>query len=171
MAKAASFGNKKLDNFMNKYDPEKYGPDEIDRRIIRILSKDGRASYTQIAGEMNLTPATIRYRVNRLIEMGVIKNFKPLVDKKLYNLDISAYFMISLEATKFTGEVVKKLQGFKAIRQISILANNPNIICTIFAQNMDQFSVLLSEVTQIEGIKDVNTNFIIKTVSPGCFMQ
>ncbi|NVM52784.1 MAG: Lrp/AsnC family transcriptional regulator [Candidatus Helarchaeota archaeon] len=171
MTKALEFTEKKLEFYMREYDPEDYNPDEIDRRIIRYLSEDGRASYTQIAESIGVTPATVRNRLTRLIELKIIRNFKPIVDKKLYNLDISAFFMITLESSKLTEGVVTHLQDFTQISQISILASDPNIVCNVFAKNMEDFSILLAKVTQIDGIKDVKSNFIIKSVAPGCFMQ
>ena len=171
MTKAIMYGNQKLDIYVDKYDFEDFNPDAIDRRIIRYLSVDGRASYTQIAEYIGVTPATVRNRLTRLVGSGIIKSFKPVVDKKLYNLDISAFFMITLEASKLTEAVVGQLQENSEISLISILASNPHIVCTVFAKNMEAFSLLLARITQIDGIKEINTNFIIKSVVSGCFMQ
>lgn len=171
MAKAVAYTNKKLDFFINGDESEGYNPDEIDRRIIQYLSMNGRASYTEIAEFMKLSPAAIRYRLTRLLDCGVIKNFKPLVDKKFYNLDISAYFMINLDSNKCTEEVVAKLQELTEITQISILTSNPNILCMGFTQNMELFSMLLAKITQIDGVKEVQTNFIVKSIATGAFIQ
>jgi Lrp/AsnC family transcriptional regulator, leucine-responsive regulatory protein len=172
MAKAIAYTDKKLDSYLLKRGSlEDYYPDEIDRRIIQYLSQNGRASYTEIADNMKLTPAAIRYRLTRLIDCGIIKNFKPLVDKKIYNLDISAQFMINLESTKYTEEVVNELRKLAEINQILIMSSNPNIHCIGFTQNMDLFSMLLAKITQIDGIKEVQTNFIVKSITTGAFIQ
>lgn len=171
MAKAISMTNNKLDFYIQDFSSEEFNPDEIDRRIIRCLSDDGRASYTQIADILGVTPATVRNRLNRLLEVKIIKNFKPVVDKKLYNLDISAFFMITLESSKLTEKVMSQLQEHSEISQISALASNPHIVCTVFAKNMEEFSLVLARITQIDGIKEINTNFILKSIVSGCFMQ
>ncbi|HUX99346.1 MAG TPA: Lrp/AsnC family transcriptional regulator [Candidatus Deferrimicrobium sp.] len=161
----------KKDIGFDGYYSEDYLPDEIDRRIIRCLSEDGRASYSQIATNLGVTAATVRNRISRLVDFGIIKNFKPLINKKFYKLDISAFLMITLDSSKVTEEIIAKLQDFSEISQIAILTSNPNIVCTVFAQNMDLFSILLSKVTQLDGIKDVKTNFILKSVASGFFIQ
>ncbi|MHA1651919.1 MAG: Lrp/AsnC family transcriptional regulator, partial [Candidatus Helarchaeota archaeon] len=158
MAKTVTYANKKLDYFWHQHSFEEdgeneYNPDEIDRRIIRELSRNGRASYTEIAEMLNVTSATVRNRMNRLINLGIIKNFKPLIDRKLYNLDISALLFITLETNKMTEKVVTELQEFPEITQISIMATDPNIVCNIFAENMGVFSLLLARITQLEGVK------------------
>jgi Lrp/AsnC family transcriptional regulator for asnA, asnC and gidA len=173
VAKAITYASKKLDFYVQKERDLDlyYHPDELDRRIIRCLSEDGRASYTQIAEWLKVTPATIRNRLNRLLEVKVIRHFKPVLDMKLYDLDISALFMINVEASKMTEQVVTELQGFSEISQISILTGNPSIVCTVYTKNMDEFSVLLASITQIDGIKNIKTNFILKSMTSGCLMQ
>ena len=153
------------------YYAEDYLPDEIDRRIIRYLSEDGRASYSKIAEFIGVTPATIKNRLTRLIEFGIIRNFKPLIDKRFYRLDISAFLMISLEASRQTEQVVSKLHDIPEVSQISVLSSNPNIVCTVFAQNMNMFSSMLAKIMQLDGIKDVKTNFILKSYASGFFIQ
>lgn len=171
MAKAISYANKKLDFYVKDYELEEYNPDELDRRIINCLSEDGRATYTQIAEILRVTPATIRNRLNRLLETKIIQNFKPVIDKKFYQLDISAFFMISLESSKLTQEVVNQLQDHEGISQISVLTSNPNIVCTVYAKNMEEFSILLARLTQIDGVRDIKTSFILKSITSGCLMQ
>ncbi len=168
MAKAVAYTDKKLDAFV---ETAEYNPDELDRRIIRELSKNGRASYTEIAENMRVTPATVRNRLNKMIEAKIIKNFKPVIDKKLYNLDISALFMISLDSSKLAETIVNKLEDFQEITQITVLASNPNIVCTVYAENMAMLSMLLTQITQLDGIKDVIANFVVKSIGSGFLVQ
>jgi Lrp/AsnC family transcriptional regulator for asnA, asnC and gidA len=46
--------------------------DELDTQIVQLLHKDGRMAYTEIAKRLDAPEATIRYRVQRLIETGAI---------------------------------------------------------------------------------------------------
>jgi Lrp/AsnC family transcriptional regulator for asnA, asnC and gidA len=47
--------------------------DDLDRRIIAILQTDGRRPYSQMAEELNIPPSSVRYRVQRLEESGVLQ--------------------------------------------------------------------------------------------------
>lgn len=53
--------------------PPSQGLDEIDRRVIESLRKDGRAAFAQIADSLNVSPGMIRLRFNRLVEQGYLK--------------------------------------------------------------------------------------------------
>ena len=47
--------------------------DKIDSKIICLLQKDGRMANTEIAKRVGITEATVRNRINRLIEDDIIQ--------------------------------------------------------------------------------------------------
>jgi Lrp/AsnC family transcriptional regulator for asnA, asnC and gidA len=47
--------------------------DELDRQIVMALEDDGRRPYRDIARELKVPEATVRSRVNRLLEGGIIR--------------------------------------------------------------------------------------------------
>ena len=47
--------------------------DELDRRIIQLLQKDGRASNTLLARSAQVSEGTVRRRLKRLIGEGIVK--------------------------------------------------------------------------------------------------
>ncbi|MEW5812468.1 MAG: Lrp/AsnC family transcriptional regulator [Actinomycetota bacterium] len=47
--------------------------DEVDRRLLRALQDDGRASYVELAVAVGLSPAGARRRVMRLVENNVVR--------------------------------------------------------------------------------------------------
>ena len=55
---------------MTRSDPVRL--DDVDRRLLRILQADGRASYAAMAGEVGLSAPAVRLRVQRLVDDGVL---------------------------------------------------------------------------------------------------
>jgi DNA-binding Lrp family transcriptional regulator len=56
------------------------GLDEVDVRILRLLEANGRATYGEIAGLVNLSPNAVRARVRALTKRGVIRGIHADVD-------------------------------------------------------------------------------------------
>lgn len=54
--------------------------DRKDRRILRELDRDSRQSYTAIAKRLSMPAETVRYRVQKLLEQGAIRNFLTVID-------------------------------------------------------------------------------------------
>ena len=54
--------------------------DAIDRRILSLLMEDGRRTYDDIAGQVNLTAPSVKRRVDRLRTSGALQGYTAVVD-------------------------------------------------------------------------------------------
>src|ERR687886_2051706 len=71
-------------------------PDELDRQIIRLLRADGRRSNREIARRLDVPEATIRYRVRRLVESGILK-ITASVDPEHLGYALTAVISVQVE--------------------------------------------------------------------------
>ena len=55
--------------------------DRIDRRILRSLQRDSRASIADLAAEVALSPSACHRRVKLLEERGVISGYAATLDR------------------------------------------------------------------------------------------
>ncbi|TFF92400.1 AsnC family transcriptional regulator [Candidatus Thorarchaeota archaeon] len=53
--------------------------DDLDRNIIRLLQKDARMPFTEMARELDKPDTTVHFRTRRLLENGVVKRLGALV--------------------------------------------------------------------------------------------
>lgn len=75
--------------------------DNLNRKILNKLQKDGRVSFSSIARELGVNEATIRYRVKNLIDEGVITKFTALLDPTKIGFPITAIVMIKIDPKLF----------------------------------------------------------------------
>src|SRR5215510_413434 len=71
--------------------------DAIDRRILRALQANGRMTYDELAGQVNLSASATLRRVKRLEETGVIGGYVALVPPERVGLGLTAYINVRLE--------------------------------------------------------------------------
>ena len=83
--------------------------DELDLRIIRSLNQDGRKPFKTIAEELDVSDTTIRKRVKRMQEDGVIKKFMVLINYRLMGRVVKAFIGLKISPAKIS-EVVEKLE-------------------------------------------------------------
>lgn len=57
-----------------------YELDETDILIIKSLLQDGRKSFRQISRELHISTPTIKFRFQRLVNIGLIKSIVPIFD-------------------------------------------------------------------------------------------
>ncbi|MEU3556760.1 Lrp/AsnC family transcriptional regulator [Streptomyces fragilis] len=68
-----------------------YAPDSTDLRILEVLQRDGRASFTELARAVSMSASAVTERVRRLEEAGVIQGYSAVVDPERLGLPILAF--------------------------------------------------------------------------------
>ena len=56
--------------------------EEIDRQILRLLSQDGRMSFTDLGRATGLSTSAVHQRVRRLEQRGVIRGYTVVVQSE-----------------------------------------------------------------------------------------
>jgi Lrp/AsnC family transcriptional regulator, leucine-responsive regulatory protein len=92
--------------------------DHTSRRILQLLSADGRASYQAIADEIGLSRPAVMERVKRLEEAGFISGYHARLDRGKSGFPITAFVAIRYPVTEHAGDEP----------QIQALAANPNVL-------------------------------------------
>ncbi|MBA2414544.1 MAG: Lrp/AsnC family transcriptional regulator [Geodermatophilaceae bacterium] len=68
--------------------------EDTDRRIVRVLSEDGRVSYTDLAERVGLSVSAVHQRVRRLEARGAIRGYAARVDPDALGLPLTAFVSI-----------------------------------------------------------------------------
>ncbi|RJX37303.1 Lrp/AsnC family transcriptional regulator [Paenibacillus pinisoli] len=71
--------------------------DEIDRKIIKELNRNGRISYTDLAKEIGLSRVAVQARVSTLMDTGVIERFTAVINPEKIGIGVSAFFNVEVE--------------------------------------------------------------------------
>jgi len=133
--------------------------DAIDIQILEELREDSRKSFNVIADGVGKTEATVRRRVNKLIEDNVIRKF---------TIDYSVNSKPKTQATvkiepdfKEIKNILKELKGIDEITDIWRLSGNCGIFIKVEIESIEKFNPLIEEkISQIKGCKIIETCFI-----------
>jgi Lrp/AsnC family leucine-responsive transcriptional regulator len=71
-------------------------PDEIDARILRLLVRDARASYTDLGVAVGLSANAVAQRMRRLEEAGVVRGYRAVLDPALETQGVSAVVQLRM---------------------------------------------------------------------------
>jgi len=77
--------------------------DDIDRRLIEILQKDGRTSNADLARQVSMAPSAVFERVKRLEQSGVIQGYGAKVDPRAVERSLLAFVLV--RSDERTGEI------------------------------------------------------------------
>lgn len=80
-----------------EHEPETVDIDDMDRKIIKELNKNGRISYTDLAKEIGLSRVAVQARVHALMDAGVIERFTAVINPEKIGIGVSAFFNVEVE--------------------------------------------------------------------------
>ncbi len=134
--------------------------DEIDRRIIALLQAEGRRPNVDVAAELGLAEGTIRKRLDRLLNDGVIR-VTAVVEPARVGLNTSAFITVRVDFAQ-VDEVVRQLAAFPEVQSVSIATGNWDIILeAVFPTDAQLLSFLKDRVAAIPGVKRSETSHVL----------
>lgn len=151
---------KKLLNFSAPYiikEVEKM--DDIDREIIRILKKDGRATYSEIGKRVGLSEGAVRKRVRALVDFGIIRRFTIKVG---LTEGAEAITLLSIKPSLPTSEVSKMLKDFSNVETIYEVTGQYDIAVIISGLNIVEVNECLEKIRRVDGVVNTNTMIILR---------
>ncbi len=142
---------------------EKLKTDDIDLKIIRRLW-DGRTPFKEIADDIGLTTNTIRSRVNRLRDNGILQIIG-LVDPTAFPGTTSAIVFFKLKQEKRE----KALQQIGKLKNVVAAANLSSchdiMAMVMFNEEYTHKDFIFEELKKVEGIVSVETAFPVDSVN------
>ncbi len=132
--------------------------DDLDRKILDIITKNARIPYLEVARECGVSGAAIHQRVQRLIRIGVIRGSEFKVDPVLVGFKTCAYIGIFLERPGQFHDVVKKFQDVPEIIECHYTTGNYSLFIKVYARDNEHLKNILSDKIQnIPGILRTET--------------
>lgn len=136
--------------------------DGIDNKIIDLLIKDSRMSFAEIGRLVNLSRVSVRERVNRLIESGVIERFSIIINPKMVGLNLSVFFEIDVHPHKLQ-EVAKTLAENKYVLSVNQMTGPSTLHAhAALRDNQHLQTFLVNTVYSLPGISSVNSHVLLR---------
>jgi Lrp/AsnC family transcriptional regulator for asnA, asnC and gidA len=131
-------------------------PDDLDRQIIGMLQSDGRRSNREIARSLGVPDATVRYRIRRLCDTGLLR-ITALVDPEQLGYDLTA--VISLQTDpQLVRDIAETVSKLPEVMCLVITTGDYAVTFTAsFRDHDDLYRFITDQLSPIPGITRVNT--------------
>jgi Lrp/AsnC family transcriptional regulator for asnA, asnC and gidA len=132
--------------------------DNLDRKILDIITKNARIPYLEVARECGVSGAAIHQRVQRLIKIGVIRGSEFKVDPVLVGFKTCAYIGIFLEHPGHFRDVVNNFKDIPEIIECHYTTGNYSLFIKVYTRDNEHLKDILTEKIQnIAGIVRTET--------------
>lgn len=145
--------------------------DDIDRKILRALQRDGRMQNIELAKEVGLSPSPCLRRVKLLEEAGIIDRYVAVLNPARLGKRLTVFARIWLKAQdEDTIEYfVEKVRQFPQVLECYLMLGDCDALVRIVVDDIDDYRRFQSEhLSRIKGVQNVKTDVpsqIIKQTS------
>jgi Lrp/AsnC family transcriptional regulator for asnA, asnC and gidA len=132
--------------------------DNLDKKILSILSKNARIPFKDVAAECNVSRAAIHQRVQHLIDAGVITGSGFDVNPKSLGYSTCTYVGITLDKGSMYKDVVDELQHIPEVVECHFTTGPYTMMVKLYARDNEQLMELLNGKLQgIHGVMSTET--------------
>ncbi|MGF7138865.1 Lrp/AsnC family transcriptional regulator [Roseimarinus sediminis] len=136
----------------------KHQLDEIDLKILDIITKNARMPFKDVAGECGISRAAVHQRVNRMIEMEVIVGSGYHIDPRKVDFHTCTYIGVFLDKAGNYEDVANELKNIPEVVECHYTTGQYAIFVKVYARNNEHLKVVLNDnIQRITGVSSTET--------------
>jgi Lrp/AsnC family transcriptional regulator for asnA, asnC and gidA len=133
--------------------------DDIDNKIIKILINNSRISNTKIAKLLNISEASVRKRIKKIMKHGIIKKFTVELNYNLLGYK-RVFIGLNIDKDKIFN-ILEKISKNKNIINIYLTGGDHDILIDFLYSKPEELDEYIKYLQSIEGIKSVWPTIVI----------
>ncbi len=141
--------------------------DEIDRRILRALQRNGRMSNGEMSESVNLSPSACHRRVQRLEKEGYIRDYVALLDARKLKVPTTVFVEITLQgqADEVLDAFEKSVARIPDVLECHLMAGSADYLLKVVAEDTDDFARIHRQyLARLPGVRQMQSSFALRTV-------
>ena len=132
--------------------------DRLDRKILRLISRDARIPFLEVARECNVSGAAIHQRVQKLRNLGIVKGSEFIIDTYKIGYQTCAYIGITLSNVKNFDSVVEGLKQIPEVVECHYTTGKYAMFVKVYAKdNKHLLHIILDKLSIIQGVGHTET--------------
>ena len=136
--------------------------EEIDRKIVSLLSRNGRMSFTELARQAGLSVSAVHQRVRRLEAEGVITGYIALCNADVIGLPLTAFVSIKPFDPAAADDAPQRLAHLTAIEACHSVAGEESYILKVRVASPAALEELLRQIRAAAAVS-TRTTIVLST--------
>ncbi len=136
--------------------------DDKDLAIIRELRENGRASYREIAEDIDVSPGTVRNRINELQEKGIIRGYHAVIDWDKLGYDVTAIIGIEVKSRSLD-QIINKLKINPNIYAVYTTTGQYDLLTGIKCKSMQDLDHFIKNELAHPSVAKTTTFIVLDT--------
>jgi Lrp/AsnC family leucine-responsive transcriptional regulator len=146
--------------------------DKRDVEILKLLQKNCRMTAKEIAKKIGSPITTVYAKIKRMEELGVIKQYKAILDSKKLDKGAAAFILTSFvyrpggrEKALSQRDVAKQIAAFPEVQEVHIITGGWDILIKVKADHVDTLGkFVMDKLRIVEGVENTLSCIVYETV-------
>ena len=132
--------------------------DDVDRKIMAILRDNARESFTNMAETVGTSEGTIRARVKRLVDEGIIRKFTI----RTAGSNVKALIEVSVTNNVNTADVAAKIRAWDGVESVWEVTGENDIVVVADCPNTSDLNAIIDKIREVPGTQATRSRLILK---------
>ena len=131
--------------------------DNLDRKILKLISEDARIPFLEVARACNVSGAAVHQRIQKLTNTGVLKGSKFIIDPEKIGYETCAYIGLNLKDPSSFDNVVDALRKIPEVVECHYTTGDYDMFIKIYALNNHHLLNIIHDKLQPLGLSRSET--------------
>jgi len=133
--------------------------DDVDRKILRELQNDGRASFRDVSARISVSTPTVSSRVQAMVDVGLIRGYTTMLDAEMLG-QVSVVLLLESKPADLD-KVVEKIRDQELVRQIYVLSDS-RVMCILSFYNQFKYQRFLESLASVPEITRMDNSMVMR---------
>lgn len=141
--------------------------DKVDRKLLRRLNEDGRATHQQLGDEIGRSPTSIARRQRALEEAGIIRGYSADLDlaRLGYGARVQIRMSLACQSREQLDTFEQAVAASPSVIQCELMSGSDDYFVTVLVRSLDHFAeVHREELARLPGVVRMETSFVLREV-------
>lgn len=140
------------------------GLDTLDQKIIKLLMKNARMSYSEIGEKVGISRVAVKMRIQALEKKGVIEEYTTIINPQKISGVVSCYFELEVSHETLQ-EVIRRLKENEKITQVyRVTGENKLHVHAVTASNEELDRMIQEDMDTLPGILHMSCSIILSRI-------
>lgn len=141
--------------------------DDIDKRILTALQKNGRMSHAELSDLVNLSPSACHRRVQRMEQSGVIGSYVALLNRRAISRQTTVFVEITLtsQSEDTLNAFEKAVARVPEVLECHLMAGSADYLLKVAVADSEDFAEMhRRSLARLPGVAQMQSSFALRTV-------
>ena len=138
--------------------------DDIDRKILSILTEDARASLVEIGDRVALSSPAVKRRIDRLEREGTIRGYTALLDRGATGWTTEAFLEVFCEGDTSLPALRRALADHPEVVGAYTIAGDPEALVHVRAEDIAHLERVIERIHSQPNVVRTRTNVVLTTL-------